>query len=190
MAIAKENDLLSSICIVKILYQEFYVMLCFCEMYFVFRCAKKFRILLFLCEFSHQQRNNISGLAARYKIFGVNAHKEIINVLLTQIQNTCRCRIRWEHSFNCITSCIVATLPMDYLLFIYLCFMLCFFPCDLYSDANILLVLLRQRLILAVSPIVSLTHLIPDVCGCHVLRILVVAVCRLGDVCCLPAPTH
>ena len=26
-------------------------------------------------------------------------------------------------------------------------------------------------------------HLIPDVCGCHVLRILVVAVCRIGDVC-------
>ena len=34
------------------------------------------------------------------------------------------------------------------------------------------------------------THLIPDICGCHVLRILAVAVCRIGDVCCLPAPTH
>ena len=33
-------------------------------------------------------------------------------------------------------------------------------------------------------------HLIPDVCGCHVLRILAVAVCRIGDVCCLPAPAH
>ena len=34
------------------------------------------------------------------------------------------------------------------------------------------------------------THLIPDVYSCHVLRILVVAVCKIGDVCCLPAPTH
>ena len=32
------------------------------------------------------------------------------------------------------------------------------------------------------------THLISDVCSCHVLRILAVAVCRIGDVCCLPAP--
>ena len=74
--------------------------------------------------------------------------------------------------------------------FIYLCFMLYLFPCDLYSDGDILLVLLRQRLIPAVSPIFSLTHLLPDVCGCHVLRILAVAVCRIGDVCCLPAPAH
>ena len=36
----------------------------------------------------------------------------------------------------------------------------------------------------------ALTHLIPDVCGCHVLRILAVAVCRIGDVCCLPASAH
>ena len=34
------------------------------------------------------------------------------------------------------------------------------------------------------------THFIPDVCGCHVLRILAVAVCFIGDVCCLPAPAH
>ena len=34
------------------------------------------------------------------------------------------------------------------------------------------------------------THLIPDVCSCHVLRILAVAVCKIGDVCCLPAPAH
>ena len=34
----------------------------------------------------------------------------------------------------------------------------------------------------------ALMHLIPDVC--HVLRILAVAVCRIGDVCCLPAPAH
>ena len=36
------------------------------------RVRKTFRTLLFLCE------TNISGLAARYKVFGVNAHKEII----------------------------------------------------------------------------------------------------------------
>ena len=40
--------------------------------------AQTFGTLLFLCELSHQQHNNISGLAARYNIFGVNAHKEII----------------------------------------------------------------------------------------------------------------
>ena len=33
-------------------------------------------------------------------------------------------------------------------------------------------------------------YLISDVCGCHVLRILAVVVCRIGDVCCLPAPAH
>ena len=36
----------------------------------------------------------------------------------------------------------------------------------------------------------AFTHLIPDVCSCHVLQILAVAVCRIGDVCCLPAPAH
>ena len=36
----------------------------------------------------------------------------------------------------------------------------------------------------------AVTHLIPNVCGCHVLRVLAVAVCTIGDVCCLPAPTH
>ena len=36
----------------------------------------------------------------------------------------------------------------------------------------------------------SCTHLIPDACSCHVLRILAVDVCRIGDVCCLPAPAH
>ena len=35
----------------------------------------------------------------------------------------------------------------------------------------------------------AIAHLIPDGCGCHVL-ILAVAVCRTGDVCCLPAPAH
>ena len=33
----------------------------FCDMYFVFGCAEN-RTLLFLCDLSHQQRNNISGL--------------------------------------------------------------------------------------------------------------------------------
>ena len=36
----------------------------------------------------------------------------------------------------------------------------------------------------------SLTYLIPDVCSCHVSRILAVDVCRIWDVCCLPAPAH
>ena len=31
------------------------------------------------------------------------------------------------------------------------------------------------------------THVIPDVCSCHVLA---VAVCKIGDVCCLPVPAH
>ena len=34
------------------------------------------------------------------------------------------------------------------------------------------------------------THLIPEVCNWLVLRILAIAVCRIGDVCCLPAPAH
>ena len=34
------------------------------------------------------------------------------------------------------------------------------------------------------------THLTSDVCSCHVLRIFAVAVCEIGDVCCLPAPVH
>ena len=51
MAIAKENDLVSPICIVKILYQEFYVMLCFCEMYFVFGCANNLEPYFFFVSF-------------------------------------------------------------------------------------------------------------------------------------------
>ena len=41
MAVAKENDLVSSICIVKILNQEFLRYAFFCKMYFVFGSAKK-----------------------------------------------------------------------------------------------------------------------------------------------------
>ena len=33
-------------------------------------------------------------------------------------------------------------------------------------------------------------HLTSDVCSCHMLRIFAVAVCKIGDVCCLPAPVH
>ena len=33
-------------------------------------------------------------------------------------------------------------------------------------------------------------HLIPDFCGCHVLRILAIPVCSTGDVYCLPASAH
>ena len=60
-------------------------MLCFakCILYF----AQKFRTLLFLCELPHRQRNNISGLVARYKIFGVNDHKGII---LSRMLRHCR----------------------------------------------------------------------------------------------------
>ena len=36
----------------------------------------------------------------------------------------------------------------------------------------------------------ELRSLIPDVCGCHVLRILAVVVYRIGDIYCLPVPAH
>ena len=71
-------------------------------------------------------------------------NNEVLDFLLIQIQNTCRCRIRWERSLNCITSSIVTTLPEDYLLFINLCFYAVFFffffllPLY-YSDGDILL---------------------------------------------------
>ena len=35
-----------------------------------------------------------------------------------------------------------------------------------------------------------ISYLMPDVCVCHVLRILAVAVCGIGIVCCLPALAH
>ena len=34
------------------------------------------------------------------------------------------------------------------------------------------------------------THLIPNACSSYMLRILAVAVCKIGDVCCLPALAH
>ena len=78
MAIAKENDLVSATCKVKILDQEFLCYALFLRNVFCIWMRKTFRTLLFLCKLSDQQRDNISGLAARYKIFGVNADKEII----------------------------------------------------------------------------------------------------------------
>ena len=78
MAIAKENDLVSSICTVKLFHHEFLRYALFLRNVFCIWVRKIFRTLLFLCELSHQQHNNISGLAARYKIFGANAHKELI----------------------------------------------------------------------------------------------------------------
>ena len=78
MTIAKENDLVSSICIVKILYPEFLRYALFLQNVFCIWMRKKIRALLFLCELPHLQYDNISSLAARYKIFGVNAHREII----------------------------------------------------------------------------------------------------------------
>ena len=100
-------------------------------------------------------------------------NNKVLDFLLIQIQNTCRCRIRWERSLNCITSSIATTLPEDYLLFINLCFydvffffffFFFFFLLPLYySDGDILLVLFRQWLILAVSPIFSFTSLSPTV---------------------------
>ena len=94
-------------------------------------------------------------------------NNKVLDFLLIQIQNTCRCRIRWERSLNCITSSIATTLPEDYLLFINLCFYLFFFLLPLYySDGDILLVLFRQRLSLAVSPIFSFTSLSPTVFFC------------------------
>ena len=78
MVIAKENDLVSSIYIVKLLYQEVLRYALFLRNVFYIWMRKTFITLLFLCELSHQQHNNISGLAARYKIFSVKAHKDII----------------------------------------------------------------------------------------------------------------
>ena len=60
-------------------------------------------------------------------------------------------------------SSIVTTLSEDYLLFIYLCFYAVFISLRLlyHSDGDILLVLLRQLLILAVSLIFSFTSVSP-----------------------------
>ena len=61
------------------LYREFlrYTLFLFatCSLYLD---AQKLEPYYFLCELSHQQRNKISGISARHKLFGVNGHKEII----------------------------------------------------------------------------------------------------------------
>ena len=55
MAIAKENDLVSSICIVKILYREFlryaFFFFFFCEMYFEFGCATHLELVIFYFKY-------------------------------------------------------------------------------------------------------------------------------------------
>ena len=51
MAIAKENDLVNSICIVKILYHEFLRYALFLQMYFVFGCAKHLEPYYFFVSF-------------------------------------------------------------------------------------------------------------------------------------------
>ena len=52
MFIAKENDLVSSLCIVKILYKEFLrYALFFCDMYFVFGCANLLEPYYFFVSF-------------------------------------------------------------------------------------------------------------------------------------------
>ena len=62
----------------KILYQEFLRYALFLRHVVCIWMRKKLEPYYFLCELSHQQRNNISGISARYKLFGVNGHKEII----------------------------------------------------------------------------------------------------------------
>ena len=64
----------------KILFHEFLRYALFLRNVFYIWMRKTFRTVLFPCELSHQQHSNISGLAARYKILGVNAHKEIIRL--------------------------------------------------------------------------------------------------------------
>ena len=134
-------------------------MLCFLWNVFCIWMRKKIRTLLFLCDLSHQQRNKNIWCERSQK------NNKVLHFLLIQIENTCRCRIRWKRSLNCITSSIVTTLSEDWLLFIYLCFYAVFVSLlPLYhSDGDILLVLLRQRLILLVSPIFSFTSVSPYV---------------------------
>ena len=62
----------------KILYQEFLRYALFLRHVVFIWMRKKLEPYYFLRELSHQQRNNISGISAKYKLFGVNGHKEII----------------------------------------------------------------------------------------------------------------
>ena len=54
MAMAKENDLVSLVCIEKVLYQEFLRYALFLRNVFSIWMRKTFRILLFLFQLSHQ----------------------------------------------------------------------------------------------------------------------------------------
>ena len=125
-------------------------MLCFCEMYFAFGCAKHLEPYYFF-ELSHQQHNNISGLAARYKIFGVNAHKEIISF---EIVCPSKYKILVAVAFGGNAASIALRLVLGpprlrtisfHLLMFYAVFV-SLWPL-FHSDGDILLVLLRQRLI-------------------------------------------
>ena len=62
----------------KILYQEFLLYALFLRHVVCIWMRKKLEPFHFLFELSHQQRNNINGISARYKLFGVNGNKEII----------------------------------------------------------------------------------------------------------------
>ena len=62
----------------KILYQEVLRYALFLRHVVCIWMREKLEPYYFLCELSPQQRNNISGISARYKLFGVNGHKEII----------------------------------------------------------------------------------------------------------------
>ena len=63
-------------------------------------------LIISLCAFTP----NILYLAARplmllrYWCESSQSNNKVLNVLRIQIQNTFRCRIRWERSLNCITS--------------------------------------------------------------------------------------
>ena len=96
--------------------------------------------------FTHQQHNNCKWPSCKIQNIWCELsqiNNIVLHFLLIQIQNTCRCHIRWKRSLNCIMSSIVTTLPADYLLFIYLYFYAVFvYLWPLYhSDGDILLVL-------------------------------------------------
>ena len=78
MAIAKENDLISSICTVKILYHEFLRYALLLRNVFCIWMSKQFRTLLFLCEHSHQIFCILQLGHLCYCAVGVKAHKEIV----------------------------------------------------------------------------------------------------------------
>ena len=99
---------------------------------------KKIRTLLFLCELSYQQHNNISGLAARKKNIWCERsqrNNKVLKFLVIQIQNTCRAHsvgtqlklhlkihlVLWPPCLR--TICF----SFNYV------FMLCLFLCDLYT---------------------------------------------------------